>query len=126
MADRSSVAFVSLQSERVKEEIKILIKTYANLALNAEETKNFKGIKSDANLSQQVNRIIDNIKIIQKRLEKIYEDLIDMKLENMNIAIDNFYRKALEKSEELEKRKEAEYKKFKEAMDQWQEKAKKI
>lgn len=126
MAERTGLTFVSLQTEKVKEEINTLIKTYANLALAVEKTKEFTGIKSDRDLSAEVNRIIDQIKIVQRSLKKINESLLDLKLENFNTAIDNFYRKAITKTQKLKEQREIEHKKIMDAIGEWQEKAKKI
>lgn len=100
MAERGYTAQVSLQMENVKKEIKTLIKTYENLALQINKVEEVQEIKEDANLlkniQKRVKQIIDQIKIIEKKLKQLNDDFFDIKLENNNKAIDNFFEKVIQ------------------------------
>jgi conjugal transfer/entry exclusion protein len=100
MAERGYTTQVSLQMENVKKEIKTLIKTYENLALQINRVEEVQEIKEDANLlkniQKRVKQIIDQIKIIEKKLKQLNDEFFDIKLENNNKAIDNFFEKVIQ------------------------------
>jgi len=99
MGTRHYTTQVSLQMEEVKQEIRELITAYENLALQINKTKEIKEIKEDANLLKNVkknsDRIIDQIKIVIKKLNEINGIFFDRQIDSLNMSIENFFEKAV-------------------------------
>jgi hypothetical protein len=129
MADRLSTTQISLQKEKVQEEIEKLIKTFEYLAIKVDDTKKVKDVGNDLDLTKEANRIIEEVKIIEKRLKWINRILFELKLENMNISIANFYDKVerkIEKKDAIMEKRQAEIKKIREALKKMKGKVERV
>jgi len=102
MGERLGTTQVALQKEKVEEEIGDLIKFFEDLAIKVDNTKKIKGVAGDLDLTKQADRIINQIKIIDRKLSWMKKVLFELKLENINRSIANFYDEVKHKIEEKE------------------------